>query len=350
MIYTAAFALVYSGFIVFRLAYFGVPLPNTYYMKGGPTLQALLALLTLKIPMVKKAQNLLHSFLGDASDLMLLVIGLSTLVLIVMRRWTIQLWGVLIYLLCAFAIYMLLPGDWMPEYRFATVFFLLFYLYSALVIGLSLQCLPASAARLGQLGFTLLALVASFTLFSPRTEAFSRAPTVPFEHIRAWYADKSEWYKGELGLSSASLLLPDIGGVIYYSDLNDLNVYDLAGLTDQTVARTLGQHLDRAGFYNYVFQTVRPTFIYTHGAWTGLAKFEDDPRFSQLYVPICSYIDPWVERNYHQQRLSGDFVLRSVIETQPDQLSVLRVRLDNSCILQPPEPEDVKQPTLILNK
>jgi hypothetical protein len=199
-----------------------------------------------------------------------------------------------------------------------------------------------------QVGLAVLALVASFTLFSPRTEAFSRAPTVPFEHIRAWYMDKSEWYKRELGLSNASIMLPDIGGVIYYSDLKDLNVYDLAGLTDQTVARTLGQHLNRAAFYTYVFQVVRPTFIYTHGAWTGLAKFEDDPRFSQLYIPICSYIDPWVERNYHQQRLSGDFVLRSVIEAHPGQLPVLRASLNDICVFQ--LPEDIKQPTLVLNQ
>lgn len=124
---------------------------------------------------------------------------------------------------------------------------------------------------------------------------------------------------------------PDIGGFIYYSDLT---VYDLVGLTDQTVSRYLGKDIYRPGFYDYVFETVNPIFIHTHGFWTHHTRLEDDPRFSQLYLPICTYIDPWVERNYRVKRHSGDFVMRSVSETHPNELSVIKQRFDDNCNLK----------------
>jgi hypothetical protein len=121
------------------------------------------------------------------------------------------------------------------------------------------------------------------------------------------------------------VLLPDVGGMLYYSDLR---VYDIAGLTDRTVAQTLGTHINRAAFHDYVFDQIKPTFIHTHGFWSAHAKLAQDERFAADYVPICNYPDP-VYKKYE----SGDFVRRDVIENQDYQLRTLQTRLDQQCNL-----------------
>ncbi len=331
LVYGAALALSYGAFILFRLAYFGAPLPNTYYVKGGPKLADLLNLLTLQAPIIKRIQLLLTSMLGGAADFLPALLIVGSLALIALRAWSGRAWAILVYMLCALSIYLLLPPDWMGEYRFATVFFLLFYLYIAFV-GISLlNRLPQPFAAATQIGLVALAIVSTLNWYIPRTQIFNRNPTVPFQMVKQTYADRFEWYKQVLALPKASVMLPDIGGVIYYSDLT---VYDLVGLTDQSIARYLGKDIDRPSFYNYVFETVKPTFIHTHAFWTQHTSLEDDPRFAQLYLPICSYIDPYVQQNYHVKRNSGDFVLRSIGEAHPNELSGIRQKLDDNCNLK----------------
>ncbi len=331
LVYGSALALCYGAFILFRLAYFGAPLPNTYYVKGGPKVDDLLNLLTLQASMLNRIQRLLRSILGLMIDLLPLILVGGTLYLVIVRNWSSRAWAIVVYMLCSLSVYLLLPPDWMGEYRFATVFFLLFYLYIAFIGITLLSQLPQPLAIVTQTGLVTLAIASTINWFIPRTEAFSRNPTVSFQGIKREFSDKFVWYKQTLGLSKASVMLPDIGAVIYYSDLT---VYDLVGLTDQSVAHYLGKDIDRPGFYNYVFETVKPTFIHTHGFWTHHARLEDDPRFAQLYLPICTYIDPWVEQNYQVKRHSGDFVLRSIAETHPNELSEIQQRLDTNCNLK----------------
>jgi hypothetical protein len=178
---------------------------------------------------------------------------------------------------------------------------------------------------------TMLSVAASFPVFSPRTEAFAHNATAPFQYIRTAYADRFNAYQQTLGLENASVLLPDVGAMLYYSDLQ---VFDLAGLTDRTVARYLGRRIYRPGFYDYVFETITPTFIHMHAFWTRLARLEDDPRFAELYEPICAYTDPWIEQTYRVSVQSGDFVLRSVAAAHADQLDGLRERLNENCELE----------------
>jgi hypothetical protein len=325
------FGAIYGVFILFRLAYFGAPLPNTYYMKGGPEFKDVINLLTLQTPMLEKAQRLLKSAVGGFGYLLPLYLAGGSLYLIFTRKWTGRAWAILVYTLCSLSLYLLLPPDWMTEYRFATIFFMMLYLFSALIIATALEKLTARVVTPVLAALTLAAIVGSIGLFSPRTQAFSRNPTVPFQGVKEGFSDKLDWYKQALGLETASVMLPDVGGVLYYSDVL---VYDLAGLTDRMVARYLGKTIYRPGFYEYVFETVRPTFIHTHGFWTQLTRLEDDPRFMQLYAPICAYTDPWVEQNYKIKRLSGDFVLREIAEKQAETVTLMREQLNNECYLK----------------
>lgn len=329
--YSAAFVGIYGLFIVFRLTYFGVPMPNTYYMKGGPKLQDVIDLLTFQPQMITKGQDLLQRFVGRLNDVLPLVLVAGSLYLLIARQWTGRAWAILVFLLCSLSVYLLLPPDWMGEYRFATGFFFLCYLYGALIIEAIVDRLPSRIDTVVAIVLTAIAVTATFSLYAPRSEAFRQHPTVPFQRVRARDADRFNWYKQTLGLETASVLMPDVGAMLYYSDLT---VYDLAGLTDQTVARSLGTNINRAGFNDYVFGRITPTFIHTHAFWTLHSRLEDDPRFAELYVPICAYTDPWIVQSYGISRQSGDFVLRSIAEAHPEELEILRQGLDENCHLK----------------
>jgi hypothetical protein len=327
-LYALAFGALFGLFIGFRAAYFGALMPNTYAMKGGPELKDVIDVLTLQPAVLAKARDLLASVSGALADaLPMLLVGGSLLVLLA-RRWTIQAWALVVFAGCALGIYLLLPPDWMGEYRFATVFFPMLYLFAALIVASLAKLLPARAYPVIMALGTGAAVIASFNLYQPRTDRFNRDPTVPLEYIRNSYADRFNGYKQALGLDDASVLIPDVGGMLLYADLD---VYDLAGLTDRTVAQYLGQKIYRPGFYAYTFETIRPTFIHTHAFWTQLTRLEDDPRFAQMYVPICAYTDPWVRQTYGQSRQSGDFVRREIAEAHPDVMQELRQGLDDRC-------------------
>ena len=77
-----------------------------------------------------------------------------------------------------------------------------------------------------------------------------------------------------MGVEKASFLLPDIGGTLFYSELV---IFDLAGLTDATIARTLGR--DKEALHNYIFNELKPTFIHTHEYWAVVSDLDSSPRF-----------------------------------------------------------------------
>ena len=69
-----------------------------------------------------------------------------------------------------------------------------------------------------------------------------------------------------------------MGGALWASELA---TYDLLGLTDQRIARTIGR--DQPSFHDYVFDEVRPTFIKTMDFEVGFSRLEEDSRFFRDY-------------------------------------------------------------------
>jgi hypothetical protein len=121
-----------------------------------------------------------------------------------------------------------------------------------------------------------------------------------------------------LGAPESTVLIPDIGGTLYYSKLR---IIDLAGLADPTIARTLGK--DQAAFYDYIFDEVKPTFIHTHEYWVISAYLDGDPRFREDYLPIDEAIDLWVLQNTKLELYSGTYVRKDAVGN-PTQLAALR--------------------------
>jgi len=321
-VYAAVWLVSYGGFILFRLLYFGRILPNTAYAKGGPKLSQVIPALTLQNAYLEKFQQLSQSVWGFKLWLVLpavlLVMATLWLARDENRRRNIIL---LLMTFWGYFVFMIMPNDWMGEYRFATPFFV-FYLMLTGVLFTFVITRYLRSARLQTI--TGVALVIVFTVITvkvhhPRLEAFYRGKLVAFERIARLYPYKFNEYAEKLGIDKGSVLLPDVGATLYYSNLR---VYDMVGLCDSTIARTLRK--DKKRFYEYVFEETKPTFIHRHGNWTLVTDFDSDPRFRRDYVPIKEYPDEWIKKVTSKDMFSGDYVRRDAVAGKENILETLK--------------------------
>jgi hypothetical protein len=333
--YGSAFAVVFGSFLVFRLIYYHDILPNTYYAKLlDPRPDSLIAWFwKIQEPVFSTVEYVSRPVTDSTALLVNVSIAmfitgtglLFTWLLLARKRLTTLDFCVLLFLLTSWAVYVMLPKDWMGEYRFATPFFILYYPYvvSLIVRILDAVDLPRRSSQYLSIGLYASLILMSTLIFSQRSVRFADAPTVPFADVTE-ISNQFDWYAEVLSLNTASLLAPDLGGTLYYSSLQ---VYDLAGLTDRTVARTMGK--DQAAFYKYVFENIRPTFIEIHDFWTFTADFDRDRRFRQEYTPICEYPDD------RYPLFSGHFVRQDVVKNQPEAFQYLQSQVDagNKCKL-----------------
>lgn len=320
-VHAATLIVVYGGFILFRYLYFGEFLPNTYYAKGGPSLGMLVPALTMQAKYLTKFQQLAASVLGARWWWAVPVVWISLLTLALSRkgRWREYLLLLAMVFAAGFT-YLIMPNDWMGEYRFATPFFPFVSCCFILLGNFLITGLPRGAWRWILSSLLLMGILYfSVATHLPRLEKFSLRKAVNFTRIARAYGERFNNFAEFLQLENASFLVPDIGGTLYYSKLR---IYDLAGLCDKTIARTRGK--DQQRFYDYVFDSLKPTFIHTHGYFTGVSKFDDDPRFRRDYVAIKEYQDKYVERKYKASRISGNFVRRDQIQGREAQLDSLR--------------------------
>jgi hypothetical protein len=285
--YIAVAAAICVGFLAFRVATFGDWLPNTYYAKAASSLRPFNVLLL--------TNDLLAGPFGLAPVMLALF-----LLAYPQARTDNQLWPPLAFMALAGGTFVLMPPDWMPDRRFATAFVPAAYLFAAIVV-----------SRLGRWTNALLAglvcLSIGFSFY--RLAEIYRSPTVPMAGVQRT-SDSFNQRARQMGLSHASVLMPDLGAALLTSNIR---VYDLAGLTDKVIGRTLNR--DEGRFHDYVFEDIKPTFIKTHGFWAERADFDSDPRFRRDYVPIAEAPDDWLlQRGVHL--MSGEYIRRDVMPGQ----------------------------------
>jgi hypothetical protein len=312
---------------VFRLWYFGDLVPNTYYAKGGPSLRTILDLFWLREPLLGKLLDLSQSVVGWRPRVWGLVAVLGATAWLGGRRALGPVHGALgVMLVAATAVYLLLPSDWMGEYRFATAFYLFFYLFAASLLAAAVEMAfgrPVVRAAVFWAGAVMLA---GFTivLTAPRSAAFAHAPTVPLVRVAENYGQRFERLGAVLGIDVPSLLAPSIGGPLLRARVR---IYDLGMLCDRRIALAIGpasRQRNQAAFYDYVFDEARPTFISTAVYYTWLARLDDDPRFRRDYVPIAEHLDRWVLAEHGVERFSGDYVRRDALGGRPEVLARLQ--------------------------
>ena len=302
---TAALLGVLTGF---RWWYFGDVLPNTYYMKGAEHMTSIGAVVGLSPETVLRITNLAAAIAGHrAAVWFLLAVLAATVYLVGVRRFSPFLALLGLFSGVAAAAYLLLPRDFMGEYRFASPFFLFFYMYLVVLVwslGDVTKVAPASRRALFAAVMALLVAV-SLLHVARRSVSFAERPATPLAKVSDYFGDRYNLLAEGLGLQSASLLGPNQGGTLLHSNLK---VFDLGGLCDPTIARTIGR--DQRAFYDYVFERIRPTFIHLHGAWVKQANLDGDPRFRRDYVPIHVRHGYKKEAPYVE---SADFVRRDAL-------------------------------------
>jgi hypothetical protein len=305
-----------GAYLVFRATYYGDWAPNTYYAKDRPSLLSLMDL--------GKLFDLLQSALGPVALLLpVLLVGCAVL-LLWCARLQVRQCVLGLYLGLATFVYLVLPLDWMGEYRFATAFFVFLYWTIGELFCEVVAMAPAAWPRRPWVGWGFVAalLLVTSGVYAERSLAFAEAPVVPFRRVAAFSGTGYNKLAAIIGRPDASLLTPDLGGTLYYSTMR---VYDLAGLCDRVVARTL--RTDHQAFLDYVFERARPTFIHVHASWAEWARFPDDPRLARSYVPISERWDgpsEWVAHAPKNLPWSADYVRRDAIEANPALLERLR--------------------------
>jgi hypothetical protein len=307
--FALGFVPLWGSYLLFRRSYFGDWVPNTFHAKDKPSLLGLLD--------VDKLGDLLRATAGRMVFPAVLLLLMGAAWLIARHRADSQTRSVLIHLGLATGSYLLMPADWMGEYRFATAFFL-FFAWSLAEVALAVLDLGGrlqGAVAAGAVAFSLLLIAETAVVSAPRSSAFAANPVVPFAKVEAFGADGYNRLAQILGLSSASLMTPDVGGALFGSTLR---IYDLVGLCDRVAARTLTH--DTTAFHDYVFAAARPTFIHVHGAWAQWAALETDRRLQRDYVPLWELwpsdggAAPW----------SADYVRRDALAGDSSRLAALR--------------------------
>ncbi|HXU30060.1 MAG TPA: hypothetical protein VN851_05735, partial [Thermoanaerobaculia bacterium] len=303
------------------LAWFGAWLPNTYNAKGGPTLGTFVGLVTFNAAPVGRALGLLRATFGIPGGWIALGALAAIGVLLGRRKLRRETLLLLAAALLGALPYLVLPPDWMPEFRFATPFFPIALAFLAVLATDLGSVVPAHRLPLAGTVFAAGAILLTLASTIPRSVRFAVDPTVPFAVVEQRYGRDYNRFADQLGVRAGSILLPDIGGTLWRSRLT---VFDLVGLCDPTIAKTLGKN-DQA-FHDYVFETLRPTFLHTHQYWTLRAKLDLDPRFDRDYLPLWQEVDPYAAARGLALR-SGDFVRRDVAASHPQEIEAIRAEL-----------------------
>jgi hypothetical protein len=280
---TVAFAVPAGTYLLWRWSTFGELLPTTAVAKsqGLPTaagfakVSELIAysgwLAVLGGAVLVGAAVVRSSPVRDAMLLLLVPLGLA---------------------LTAFGV--LIP-DWMEQYRFATPVWPL----GALLVAISAIEILAGLRFRGRAVVGVVAVAAatiSLSGWSTAAQTFRAAPTAPMCLIVQNTGREFNGYLDVLGLRSATLFAPEIGGAAL---TGRALLVDGAGLAEPRIARYWASK-DIAGLRDYVFDEVRPTFIRAHGEFRPFMGFDSDPRFLADYA----YIGPtpnnggnWVRRD-----------------------------------------------------
>jgi len=215
----------------------------------------------------------------------------------------------------SFVTFLLMPDDWMPQFRFATPAIISGYLLFFTTLYYSREILAYYNKRAKKIVtvFAILISIAAMKSFSETLSVFAKSPTAPFSYVSRIYGHKFNAYADSLGVTNGSIVTPDVGGVLYYSNLR---VIDLAGLTDKRIAQSFNSN--PADVMNYIFDEVKPTFIHTHGWFAYVLRFDEDERFTSNYVLVDVFEDRYIAENFSLTVYTGEFVRKDVVKDIPN--------------------------------
>jgi len=335
--YLAAFAALFVPFLGFRLAVFGRPFPHPYYAKrvyvsAGEHLRDIARHPDL---LGAKLAGLSRGIAGGFGPWLLGATGGALVYLIARRRFPRSVVAAAAIQIVSLGAFLWMDDDWMGECRFGTGAVFASLLTAVLAGDLVLREALSARRSLAAVACGAAACLGALAAGAPRIVRFAEAPPTPYLDVDRQYARRYSAYADLLGLARGSIFVADAGATVMDSRLT---VYDAAGLFEPDLVRTLKHDtqywlFDHPDFYDWVFTSIRPTFIVTRGFWTYVTAFERDPRFARDYAAIDAFDDAYVRRVYGVSLRSGDFVRRDAVPA-PGDLDRLR-----SQYRAPPRPE-----------
>lgn len=200
----------------------------------------------------------------------------------------------LVMLVCGAFVYVILPNDWMGEYRFATPVFVT----AAAVLGA--VYVTVAWRRKQVIAGCLLVVIAATML--PRSLAFATHATYPGCYVADRYGRLYNSYVNMLALKDPVVMLPDVGGSLMTADFR---IVDLAGLADKQVARLKVTYADWGPhLIDYVVDEAKPDLIAFGWPWD--PGFEKSDRFMAAYIAFGS---PGTREYVRRDKVSSEQML-----------------------------------------
>lgn len=302
-----AFAIPYMAFLAWRIAYYGSPLPNTYYDKTGGTL---VHNLDLGLAYVGSFAASLAGVSGGVPEpgfgarwalliiVVLAAIGLA-LVALSLRARRRGLTLAMAWLTANVVSTAFEGGDWMPVFRFlvpATPFLVL-ALWCLVADGYRALVRRPSTRRLAGALLALSAMAAVGSSYAQLQAAHAQVtwlrPVTQDHRIRPndAYYDAAQWVRAHV--PAGSLVAIEEAGLVPYFNEQD-SFLDLFGLTDKHLARAPGEPPFGKHDDSYVLARAPQyavLWVIRDGAgrlvWAPHSSLLLDPRFRAGYVRVA---------------------------------------------------------------
>lgn len=280
------FAALVGAHEVFRLAYYGQWVPNTYFAKFGADLPE---------GMPTRTSYLQDFFFANLSSPMGLLLLLALPFLLTKRR---HLPSLLILNGAAFGIVFVLSSgaDFMIGFRYLVPYLPFWLIVGALGFGAFLEkSSPKKPSPRAEAVFAACSLI-----FAILGYAHSHDKLRPFETLRHRVNADSNTVLGKWLAESlpkdAVVVARDIGEIGY---LSDLTMIDMTGLTDAAIARKPGNVLDRAINVDEIFARNPSAFVFisklpgpiqgprrpmAYSSPQSTLALLDDPRFQEQFI------------------------------------------------------------------
>jgi hypothetical protein len=284
--YAVALVLPFGSYLIFRRLYFGDWLPNTYYAKPKISAWGLVDLAHMGGIGTFKFTALCNAILPVFPIFFVMVVFSAIFIVITMNNRHANRGTILIgmFVALSFATFLILPPDWMHEYRFATVAFPFTYLLCFLVLQKSLvqtTWIRSKHLILSVCGIGL--LVVSVPEFAIRSLVFTDSLPGPldFEAVQTYRFNR---LADELAIRNPSLLTADFGATLL---LSNLRLVDMAGLCDRTIGRMYNSRLPPADFARYMLNDVDADFLkLDNDTWKGRVGLLGNEQLNQHYIDL----------------------------------------------------------------
>ncbi len=291
LVRAALFVGPIAAHVIFRRAYYGTWLPNTFEAKTGNLHQQ-----------IEGGLRYLKAYPAHAGPVVYVALGGLALAIAKRRR---DLGAIAAIAIAVLAYVVLVGGDWMPYFRFLAPFEpFCFLLVDAVARGLleewsavedrALALRPLTPAATFRRAARLVAggAIAAFALFTAwsRGRAFTDGARAIEDERRFWTSAAggvAAWFAehGERG----TIAVADMGYIAYATDYP---ILDLLGLVDPVISRLPGGYTNKTGrgYVERVFDVMPRYFVFVGSAndcarlpFQSQARLKADARFRSRY-------------------------------------------------------------------